>query len=647
MSPTAEDGTSHLYHSHDIEAKLHGPKQQNPVAERQMAEQLAMLDPSSASRARRDLDAQKMDYSNIGQLYNPQRDRKSSTLNVKPSFSAGTMVPFTQSDAVLVNQLERQSQALAVKEFAQGNMYPAIRTDEVYNRAPLSECGRAGEGGIFKANTYPPVPGTPISREACIRALKAWLPDLTFREAAMTVIEDLSREPVNADGQARFPDLDVNDEPVLINGTYYYDYFSGHDGLPVGERSLHKWRLNEIHQVNENKGRAERDDHRAMLKAKKAEQDERKWRIDLWYEEERTYREAAAVEVIAWAEEERERRMRVAELGRKDDEYSVTFTRQVLGLVMETDFYGHSAVKYNMNDTAGVVGYFDLAHKGRNNMYVDHIQEGDMLVGINEQVVEGWSFRLIKERLNRTKSRPVVLHFRRPEAAGRTMNHYHNVLQTWGSPRMKIPNPKSPVQHAVPVGLQGIKTTMWEKVVAALNGDDGGKEQMTAQSMNERYITSEDLEAKHYGVVEHQKKAFELASPLPPTPAYDRRGRKIRVGRDSDGQGAVEFVQEWQDPDLQKQRMIERRQDNESHAHESTNHPRLGSYAHESSAHPSIRLGSYAQDSYAHESSDGTRYGQQQQQQQQQYEGQQYGQQQYEGQQYGQQQYEGQQYGQQ
>jgi hypothetical protein len=27
--------------------------------------------------------------------------------------------------------------------------------------------------------------------------------------------------------------------------------------------------------------------------------------------------------------------------------------------------------------------------------------------------------------------------------------------------------------------------------------------------MNERHITSEDLEARHYGVVEHQKKAFK------------------------------------------------------------------------------------------------------------------------------------------
>jgi hypothetical protein len=388
MSPTtsAPDGASYVYHSHDIETKLHGPTQQNAVVERQLVEHLARMDPGSAARARKDIDAQKMDYSNIGQLYNPQRDRKSSTLNVEPSFNAGTMVPFTQSDAVLVNQLERQSQALAVKEFAETNMYGAIRTDEIYKRAPPSECKRAGEGGIFRANTYPPVPGSPISREACIRALKAWLPDLTFREAAMTVIEDLSREPVNADGQERFPDLDVNDEPVLINGTYYYDYFSGYDGLPVDARNLHCWRLNEIHRANEDKGRAERDEYRTSLKAKRAEQEERKWRIDLWYEEERKYRQAAAVEVSSWAEEERERRMRIAELGRKDDEYSVTFTRQVLGLVMETDFYGHSAVKYNMNDTAGVVGYFDLAHKGRNNMYVDHIHEGDILVGINEQV---------------------------------------------------------------------------------------------------------------------------------------------------------------------------------------------------------------------------------------------------------------------
>ena len=85
------------------------------------------------------------------------------------------------------------------------------------------------------------------------------------------------------------------------------------------------------------------------------------------------------------------------------------------------------------------------ANVGVGGKFVNHIMAGDIIVGINSQSTKGWKYQTIMDRIRRTRSRPVVLHFQRIVAEGKTSAHYREVLAKWGAPRLKEAIPGTPL----------------------------------------------------------------------------------------------------------------------------------------------------------------------------------------------------------
>jgi hypothetical protein len=156
----------------------------------------------------------------------------------------------------------------------------------------------------------------------------------------------------------------------------------------------------------------------------------------------------------------------------REYEYSVTYTMPMLGLDLETDYYGHVSVKEDRQvklwelmephrrDGGAYYRHRETREETRerpHSRYPDSVTKGDILIGINDQSVDGWSFVLTLERLKKAKPsslasrKPLTLHFRKAQHQGRTTRHYHTVVP-WRKATSKA---QAPVNTVVTVGTPG------------------------------------------------------------------------------------------------------------------------------------------------------------------------------------------------
>jgi hypothetical protein len=98
--------------------------------------------------------------------------------------------------------------------------------------------------------------------------------------------------------------------------------------------------------------------------------------------------------------------------------YSVTYTDSHLGLVLETDMYGQAVVK------------LDQRKVERPGSHASQITVGDMVIGVNDESVESWSFTDTLEHIRELRqvvstAAPITLWFAKVEVQGRTTDHYY------------------------------------------------------------------------------------------------------------------------------------------------------------------------------------------------------------------------------